>query len=85
MAFMALFTQREREREREREIRGSESLDRLALTETENEILCVRQFFFFLRDRESLGMNVYKGDFRITLCGRKRRNGGLFVPSNVRT
>ena len=31
----------EREREREREIRGSESLDRLALTETENEILCV--------------------------------------------
>ena len=26
---------------REREIRGSESLDRLALTETENEILCV--------------------------------------------
>ena len=44
-----------------------------------------REFFFFLRDRESLGMKVYKGDFRITRCGRrKRRNGGLFVPSNVR-
>lgn len=34
----------------EREIRGSESLDRLALTETENEILYVyeRESFFFL-------------------------------------
>ena len=45
MAFMALFTHTERE------IRGSESLDRLALTETENEILCVYEreslFFFF--------------------------------------
>lgn len=32
-----------------------------------------RGFFFFLERKRALGMKVYKGDFKITQCGRRRK------------
>ena len=46
------------QRKRGREIRGSENLDRLALTETENEILYV--VFVYERERERFFFLIYK-------------------------